>query len=199
MVLGIAWAIHNKEHISLFFSQVGIFVGDLIDSIYRDFPEPLKGRLSIFQILVALVLIVIVIIIGLVGLLVFVILYILNLIFWLLAKIYIGYAIIGIIFIYPFYVIFINLFELFLLLMIQHPSKSEIRRIIGRRRISDENIASISEKMMPFSGKIPHVVESEIMTSQIKGLTKMIQVEIGFLRNKREKMIRDAMRSFEKA
>ena len=196
MVLGIAWAIHNKEHINLFFSQVGIFVGDLIDSIYRDFPEPLKGRLSIFQILVALVLIVIVIIIGLVGLLVFVILYILKLIFWLLAKIYIGYAIVGIIFIYPFYVIFINLFELFLLLMIQHPSKNEIRRIIGRRRISDENIASISEKMMAFSGKIPHVVESEIMAKQMRALSRMIHAEAGFIRNLRERRIREAMQGF---
>lgn len=193
MILGVAWAIHNKEHINLFFSQLELLVNHLTSSILSGIPEPLKGRLGLFQILVALVMIVIMIIIGLVGVLAYVVFFVLKVICWILAKLYIGYAIIGIIFIYPFYVVFINLFELFLLLMIKHPSRNEIRRVIGRGRIDGATIDMISGKMMDSSGKLPHELESQIMTKQLKVLNRFIHVEIAAIKKLREAKIREAM------
>jgi hypothetical protein len=191
IILGAYLAIHYKHNLNDIFSQIDSSLIGLANDVATKFPYYEKGNvlLTPLIIIVGILFFILFLVFG-------IIYYIIKGIIWVLAKIYIAYAIIGIIFIYPFYVIFINLFELFLLLMIQHPSKSEIRRIIGRRRISDENIASISEKMMAFSGAIPHTVESEIMAGQLRVLSKMIYARAAFVKSLREKRINEAMRGF---
>ena len=193
VILGIAWAVDNQEFINSLFYELDLFFGEFFseDRIQGDWYK--RGPL----ILTPLMLILVLIFYGLI--LVFIIIYfVFKYILLALSKIYVGYALIGIIFIYPFYVIFINLFELFLLLMIRHPSRTDIRRVIGRRRIDEDTIATISEKMMAFSGEITHELESQIMTRQLKGLSRMIHAEAAFIRQMRENRIREAMRSFER-
>lgn len=118
--------------------------------------------------------------------------------FWGLSKIYIGYVMIGVIFIYPFYAIFINLFELFLLLMIRHPADREVRRLIDRRRIDEDAIARLGKKMVSFSDKIPYVAESEFLIKQAKNLTKMINARTAYILKLRDQRLQEGIKRLEK-
>jgi hypothetical protein len=188
LIVGIYLAILNRQVIDVILFKITDLVVTSIESIIVKFDYYAHGDFLLIPI---------VIIVGLIFWGLFLI-YVLsavfvNLIFKLLSNTYILYVIVGILLVYPFYVVFINLFELILLLLIQHPSKSEIRRVIGRRKISNETIGLISEKMMAFSGIIPHEIESQIMTVQLKGLSKMIHAEASFIRDLRERRIRQAL------
>ena len=199
LILGAAYGIYNQPLLDDFFEHCNSIAKNIYDKIDLLKMDLTKSSDSIIQMLIKIVLYIFLAIILLFMYLLFTIIYFtLYALIYLLNKIYVSYAIIGIILIYPFYVIFINLFELFLLLMIRHPSRSDIRRVIGRRRIDEDTIATISEKMMAFSGEITHELESQIMTKQLKGLSRMIHAEAAFIRQMRENRIREAMRSFER-
>jgi len=193
IIFGILYGIQNQNLIDNYLAELKSFADNLLDS--RPFLMDLtKGSDSIIQMILKLILFIILALITLILFVLFMLVYhILLGLFFVLNKVYLSYALVGMIFIYPFYFIFINLFELFLLVMIQHPSKREIRRVIGRRKIDNQTIDRLSQQMMTSAGKIPHTVESQIMTQQLKGLSRLIHAEIAAIRKLRELRIRQGL------
>ncbi|MBD3341041.1 MAG: hypothetical protein GF353_18170 [Candidatus Lokiarchaeota archaeon] len=197
LMLGALFGLCNQLHIDEFLMDFTSFVGDKLD---RDIlkKELTKQSDSLGQMVVKLVLYIIVAILTIIVLILLGVVYgFLLAIVYLINKIYVTYVLFGILFIYPFYFIFINLFELFLLLMIQHPSKRVIRRVIGRGKIDQATIDSISSKMTAYSGRLPHEIESQIMKKQLDGISRLIYAEIAGLRKLREARIREALAAYD--
>jgi signal transduction histidine kinase len=105
---------------------------------------------------------------------------------------------VGAIFLYPFYVVFLNLFEFFLLTLIRHPVLADIKYLTYQRELSFGRMATIAAKLMiPIRADTP-ALASTILGRQLQRAKKLVDAEIGLLRRMREEKIRQALEDMER-
>jgi hypothetical protein len=106
---------------------------------------------------------------------------------------------VGAIFAYLFYVVFLNLFELFLLMLIRHPVLSDIKYLTHWQELSYGQLAAAAAKLaipIPVGAGTP-VLASTILSRQLQKAKKLVDVEIKVIRRLREEKLRQALRDLE--
>lgn len=92
---------------------------------------------------------------------------------------------------YPLYVLFLNLFELFLVLSIRHPAEGDIKYLVRSRDASV--LGSIAYKLgVPISENIPELA-SHVLIRHLRKLKKLMGVELGFVKTLRIAKLKQAM------